>query len=277
MKFSERIGIAKPATEIQLKSMNDDLRNSLWNFIAVILDNHVLNTYQLLKKYYINYYKLSIDKLPRDSGSCRIELRERFYKCEWFEVYNFLEFTMKNQESLLGIVNATINFEEDLNKILSIELSGYRSINYEIVPIIEEAEIISIRDAMTNSDKYGLNGVKIHFSNSLKLIGEKPLGDYKNSIKESISAVESICKILANEKSGGLEKALTKIDEKLKLHSALKKGLLNLYGYTSDENGIRHANIDDSEVGYPEASFMLVACAAFVNYIITKSIEKSIL
>ncbi len=41
---------------------------------------------------------------------------------------------------------------------------------------------------------------------------------------------------------------------------------LKLYGYSSDEDGIRHAILEEKEIGFDEAKFMLVACSGFVNY-----------
>ena len=45
--------------------------------------------------------------------------------------------------------------------------------------------------------------------------------------------------------------------------------LIKLYAYTSDENGIRHAEgLFENDVTFEEAEFMLVSCSAFVNYLI---------
>ena len=52
-----------------------------------------------------------------------------------------------------------------------------------------------------------------------------------------------------------------------KLHPALTKAFLALYGFTSDEDGIRHSLQDESTLTYADAKFMLVACAGFVSYL----------
>jgi hypothetical protein len=44
-----------------------------------------------------------------------------------------------------------------------------------------------------------------------------------------------------------------------------------MYGYTSDESGIRHGMLDDPNVGFPEAKFMIIACSAFANYLVLKA------
>ena len=101
--------------------------------------------------------------------------------------------------------------------------------------------------------------------------------DLGNSLKESISAVESACKLLIGEKSGGLDKALAKLDAQISLHPALKKSLLSLYGYTSDESGIRHAILETSNIGFAEAKFMLVTCSALLNFFLDKARQAKLI
>jgi len=49
-----------------------------------------------------------------------------------------------------------------------------------------------------------------------------------------------------------------------------------MYGYTSDEDGIRHAMLEEPDVGFEDAKFMLVACSAFINYLKVKADKASI-
>lgn len=98
--------------------------------------------------------------------------------------------------------------------------------------------------------------------------------DYRNSIKESISAVECICREITGEST--LDKSLKKIESKgVTFNSQMKKGLENLYYYTNDaDTGIRHALMDDKNAPTAdEAIFMLVSCSAFVNYLIKKKLD----
>ena len=46
--------------------------------------------------------------------------------------------------------------------------------------------------------------------------------------------------------------------------------LTSCTGYTSDEQGVRHAMMDDPRVCFAEAKFMLVACSAFADYVVAK-------
>jgi hypothetical protein len=105
----------------------------------------------------------------------------------------------------------------------------------------------------------------------LALLSARPNPDYRNSIKESISAIESIARLIGKDVSG-LDKPLAALKEKANLHPAMVDSFCKLYGYTSTDTGIRHALVDESyPVDFPDAKFMLVSCSGFVSFLIEKS------
>jgi thiaminase len=83
--------------------------------------------------------------------------------------------------------------------------------------------------------------------------------------------VESVSRTL--DPSADLSKALARLEQKISIHAAMKKGFTSLYGYASDENGIRHALLEAGEAKVDEADalFMIGACAAFVSYLLNKA------
>ena len=112
--------------------------------------------------------------------------------------------------------------------------------------------------------------------NALDLLSNRKSPDYRNPIKESISAVEAICKIITGKQKATLGGALKEIEKKIKLHPALKNAFNSLYGYTNDAEGIRHALLDKSSLSFEDAKFMLVSCSAFTNYLISKASKAGI-
>jgi len=139
-----------------------------------------------------------------------------------------------------------------------------------LTKITSKEEINEIEEAL----KLPYESVKLHIDNALKLLSDKENPDYRNSIKESISAVESICKNIVDDPSATLGQSLNKIDKHLDLHPALKLAFKKLYGYTNDKDGIRHSLMDKDTIDFEDAKYMLVSCSAFVNYIIAKLPEK---
>lgn len=141
----------------------------------------------------------------------------------------------------------------------------------------DKNEIQEIEESLVNSAVPHLKSVYVHLSTALSLLSDRKSPDYRNSIKESISAVESISKIIAGDRKAELGKALKVLSDKIGLHNGLKAGFSSIYGYTSDEGGIRHAMSDEKEIYFEDAKYMLVACSAFVNYLIMKAERAGII
>ena len=97
-------------------------------------------------------------------------------------------------------------------------------------------------------------------------------GDWAGCVRESIHAVESVALRLASTEST-LGAALKVIEKNGHLHGALKSAFEKLYGYSSDEKGVRHALVFDDEARVDEADalFMLGACASFVCYLLARA------
>ena len=134
-----------------------------------------------------------------------------------------------------------------------------------ILPAATSEEGRAIGNALEDVRAAGLQGAESHLRDSGRLINA---GDWAGSVRESINAVESVARRIAPE-AQTLGSALKKMG---KLHPALKEAFSSLYGYTSDEQGIRHARLDEaaSPAQRDEAVFMLGACASFVSYMLRK-------
>lgn len=279
MRFSERYGY-KPVREIiQKESIDQDLKNGLWNAISECIFNAYSRPYlargniisgsnleSFFKSLFHSHFKKRIDQIPYSIESTIAEIDTLFFKTyKWYEIYNFIEacieyFPFKEEKHDFIIL---------VNDCLQIENSAYRVINNQITPVTSEQEIQSIEEALKNSQLY--SSAQQHLNQALKLLSDRQSPDYRNSIKESISAVESICKIVTQNEKASLGQALKLIEDKYGLHEALKKSLSQLYGYTSDGDGIRHAMLEESNLSYIDAKFMLVACTNFINYLIDKT------
>lgn len=278
MRFSERYGY-KPVREIiQKESMDDDLRNLLWSILNDYFWKKVdhggnlsyskyANISSLLNAYWVLHFKKPNDTIPISTSETINNIRNYFFSCAWHEVYSLIEVTIENSPSTF--YKYKNSFIAQINKTLQEENSGYRIINNQVIEITSEQEIQSIEEALENSQLY--SGVQQHLNQALKLMSDRQHPDYRNSIKESISAVESICKIITGNDKASLGQALKIIEDKFGLHEALKKSLSQLYGYTSDADGIRHAMLEESNLTYIDAKFILVACTNFINYLIDKT------
>lgn len=278
--FSQRKGFKPIKSVMQVDYMDTELRNGLWNALTLFYWNQVkgdlIPQYEkmdiLFKKLWFSYFKKPIDTLRNLWPDTYREIREYFFNCKWYEVYDFIEFIANNYPGEYNAVNP--EFMDLCNSVLERELSAYRFVGGKITQITSEAEVSEIEEALEISKP--LKAVNTHLKRALDLLANRKSPDYRNSIKEAISAVEAICNLITKEKKATLGQALKRIEDKVSLHPALKNAFSNLYGYTSDAEGIRHALLNEPNLSFEDAKFMLVSCSAFVNYLISKASKAGI-
>ncbi len=274
MKFSQRMGLVPVGDVVQTEGMSDALRNSLWNVLDERFwsrDGFLTSGYGGLgeidgfsRNIWANYLKIRLDSRPEYGFQIVDKLRVYFFNSKWYEVYDFIEFIFQsyNVPRLVASVN----------HILERELAGFRVIDSIVTPITSQEQQAAVEQALAPGP---FAGVEVHLRQALQHLSNRKNPDYRNSIKESISAVESIvCELSGNPKAS-LVDGLKVLERSGELHGALKNGFSSLYGYTSDANGIRHALLDEAHVDAADAMFFLVSCASFVNYLKAKQAKAT--
>ncbi|MDX2191283.1 MAG: hypothetical protein SFY32_15630 [Bacteroidota bacterium] len=279
--FSQRSGIKPVRTIIQRESADELLRNQLWNALTIFYWNRVPTWKNeakrpiriLLTRIWIKHYGNRLDELDDYFPKLINLIKADFLKLSWNEMFDILEFVPNNYEEEVyngGYDNETNkDFVSFANQVLEEHLSAYRFIDKLIVEISSEQEIVSIEEALQETSKF--QPVKTHLKRALELLSDRKKPDYRNSIKESISAIESLSCIVTQNPKATFGQALKVIEKNHELHPALKNSFSNLYGYTSDSDGIRHSLLEESNIKQEDAKFMLIVCSAFINYLIIKS------
>ncbi|MDV1584951.1 hypothetical protein RZQ81_04640 [Klebsiella pneumoniae] len=270
-RFSQRYGYVKVEDVFQLNDLNEETRKAIWNYLYLgLFSNRGLQDRptRCAQSIWIHYFNNPADNIPAYDRDFRYEnsllatIKEYIYEAKWFNVLDLLE-------ELLDYTSDFYQFDlgEYINAVFEKYGVGYRVIDGLITPISDEVEIESIEGALANNTESARN----HFTRALELMADREQPDYRNSIKESISAIESLCKKISGNEKGTLGDCLKTIEDKGHIHPAMKRAFQQLYGYTSDQGGIRHALTDDSdEPTLEEARYMLVICSAFSNYLVSK-------
>lgn len=282
--FSQRIGKTPIQKTMQIESIDGELKAMLCNVFKRLLLDKIPKQYltPFSETMWHRFFKRDFREMP---GIARFQddLLELIYDPtkEWYETYDLIEVSVKTliicikQDYEYSIVN---NFVDALNRTLIRENAGYRFINGIFAPITNEFEIKELVEVFSNTKQFtSFKGANTHLSSALKFLSDKENPDYRNSMQESISAVESIAKAMCNQDGGDLSKALNKLTKTIKLHRRLCDGFIAIYNYTSDADGIRHGLKREDEPCYLEdARYMLISCSAFVNYLIFKCKEAGL-
>ena len=275
------------------KLLNNDamlsrFRNRVWNAFCVLLDTYHSSC---VASKSVRYYeavstllfcvvdKIGLEVVDEDPYTTRERLHELLDDASQFnDIYDFIE---AHLEALFdpprlpyGITGIDIQRvrEEAIKRysqLLKDENQPYQLYGTHLIPLVDDLGMNEIEKAGTTH----YDSVDKHIEKAWTLFSNRKSPDYENSIKESVSAVEAMCCIItgASGAKATLGVALGKLkDNGVHIHGAMERAFSSLYGYTSNESGIRHGGIDFKNAPAEDAKYMLVSCSAFVNYLVEK-------
>lgn len=281
--FSERYGYMNPTDVIIRERITLDIQNAICSCFDALPDMFCKTgvvdnmAYDSMERYlWTHFLNKRESKFPLDFFSNQLvaipfienATQPWYRKLDMVEcaVHYLYEWDDNHPNSIYCMHSS---FIDRLNSEFKRLNFGYRMVNGEIVEITSEEEIVAIETAIQQSK----SNIKVHLSRALELCAQRPIGDYRNSIKESISAVEAFCREQTHTSTLG--KAFSSLQSKgIVIPPILRNALGNLYTYTNQPyTGIRHALMDVDSTYTPaaeEALFMLVSCSAFINYLRSK-------
>lgn len=267
--FSLRNGYAK-SKAIKMKGLDESCQNRLWN----VLDGFIANNDECIEYFQsVNYVMDHLGEIkisaPIHIKNAIPTIREHFFE-KWYRSFDVIEMFLTYVYEDGSLMPCEPNeYTTTFNYVLEEEKSGYRFLENKAVNITNSAEL-ELLNEVTHLE---FENVNIHFKKAIDFYADRVEPDYENSIKESISAVEAMCCIITgiDGANSSLGKTLKKLkDNDIYIHPALESAFSSMYGYTSDENGIRHGGIDFTNAPEEDAKYMLLSCSAFVNYLIAK-------
>lgn len=281
LSFSQRMGITPAEPPLQVDSLDADARMAIWNAMYKAFPTLFTNSpisfldygvQSLCESLWAHYFKKNLANLHTTTP-----LREAIQQAillntaKWNEIFDLCEYL------LCAKTEGAKSFHYTLSEALEANNVGYRVVGNEICPITSETELQAIDSALNLPDTFA--GARKHLQTALQLFSDRENPDYRNSIKESISAVESVCMVLTGDPKTTLGKAIKHLKDKgVVIHTALESGFSSIYGYTSNKSGIRHGMIDPGiEVSSEDALFMLVSCSAFCHYLQQKGSKAGLI
>ena len=276
--FSERYNYVKVSDVIIRETITPEIQNAICSCYdrlqRIFIDSgyYYDTPYNDMERYLWTYFLNQREGNFYDGRKKRVVATSFIEDAEnpWYRKMDLLEFTIKYLHEYDTQNNKRYSAFNTFTQLLNYNFErlnfAYRVVNTEIIEITAKEELDTIESATHDSP----SNVKMHLNEAIKLYAQRPVGNYRNSIKESISAVEAYCREITGEKTLG--NALNNLQSKgIIIPNILKVAFDKLYAYTNQpDTGIRHALMDD-EGGYipasEEALFMLVSCSAFINYL----------
>ena len=277
LTFSQRHEYEPLPEPMQLENISQDLRRAIWNairnlFLGVQKSAYGEYFFDSNEKRFIERFLGEFFSKPESNISTDYEdvikvCKRAILESKFNKILDFLEI-MLNDEYIM------MNFAERIKRLFKKHAAPYwldiSQQPYQFFPQCNESQGEAIQKAIETLLNNNMGGAVAHLRQAAEHINAQ---QYADSIADSIHAVESAACTIDPKASKTLKPALNSLEKTgLLNHQALKEAFNKLYGYTSDEQGIRHALLDETKtnVGLDEAMFMYGACASFAAYLVNK-------
>ena len=276
--FSQAQGYEEIPGPLKLEELPKDARTRIWNLFFVHLKKTMSTEMMggswiggdwapVFQAAHTKFDVRALDDWRTDFEPFCKNLRTRIESLPFNKVFDLIQFVLRHPRCPHGFVTEMRRTFVDSHLAYTIDVGPPPTIFPAATPE-EGAAIVKSLQLLRQAD---LDGSAAHLRKASECINE---GDWAGSVRESIHAVESVARQLDPEAAQTLGPALKSIERRGALHPALKKAFDKLYGYTNNEQGIRHAHLGqmDARVGQDEAVFMLGACASFASYLWRKHV-----
>lgn len=186
---------------------------------------------------------------------------------EYEEVLTFIEHILRDENCPAELHESLAKAFEESPIAYFIMRTGNR---LTIAPRTSDRLSESVQKSLRTLHSMGMEGPVAHLHQAAEHIKKQ---QYPDSIVDSIHAVESIVCVIDPNSNSTLGQALNSLSrDRILKHPPLVKMLETLYGWTSNEPGLRHGlkNKGAADVGLDEAMLLFGACACFVDYLASK-------
>ena len=275
LSFSQSHGYEEIPRPLKLGELPKEARTRIWNlFYAHLLKTRLPEELlvggpwigggwePILRKVHTELDDGALDDWNSDFSPACKKLRDFIETRPFNKVFDLIQFVLRQRECTSDFKQQMQGTFEQCRLAYIIDIARPPT----IVPAVTPEEGRTLVDAIRTLREAGLDGSASHLQKASEHLNAS---DWAGSVRESIHAVESVARQLDPGAAKTLGPALSSLKKRGAVHPALEGAFSKLYGYTSDQQGIRHPLLDqpDANVGIDEAVFMLGACASFASYL----------
>jgi hypothetical protein len=188
--FSRRRGYSPPPVQGKLEELSDDARSRLWDiFYLHICATHVGTAGQplppfdfFLREVWTELYHGRIDELP-PAYALVAKIKNGFIRGIWYYPLDILEASFEVGGKL---IRSPDEVASQIRDALERENQAYTFVGGRFIERMPGYEVASVETAL----KTEIEAIREHFETALRMLTDRDTPDFRNSIKESISALK---------------------------------------------------------------------------------------
>jgi hypothetical protein len=270
--FSQRTGLEPIPPQLKLDEVSAELRRLLEYYISLEIgrESYVPGDYRMFRDkwkrvamdLHVLFFKQPVDAFDYKVSGSKGRLSATIQRADIGQLFDMVEFLVRHP----GCSN---ELKRELADSFVMARAAYRVFdNKYIAAIGTEEQAAAFERAIADAEAKNATAARKQLIAAGVALRN---ADWAGTVRESIHAVEAMAVRLA-PRTNTLGAALKELEQRGHLHGGLKAAFGSLYGYSSGEEGVRHALVfsDEAQVDEADALFMLGACASFVSYLLAR-------
>jgi hypothetical protein len=272
LPFSQRTGFEPIPPQLKLGEVPAELRRLFYYYTSLEIDRESYTQYssrvfrdewrRVAMDLHVLFFKEPADEFDYGAYENKERLKDFIDRANIGRLFDLIEFFVRHH-------GCSDEMKRELADAFVTARAAYRVFdNKYIAAIGTEEQGAAFECAVSEAEAKNATAVRKQLIAAGLALRD---GHWADSVRESIHAVEAMAVRLAPG-TETLGAALKVLEQGGHLHGSLKAAFGSLYGYSSDEEGVRHALVfgNEAQVDEADALFMLGACASFVSYLLAR-------
>jgi hypothetical protein len=270
--FSQRTGLEPIPPQLKLGEASGELRNLLNYALSLEIDRESYAPYtsaifkdewkRVAMDIHVRFFGNTIDTFNHGAYENEKSYERFIWSADIGKLFDFVEFLVRHPR-------CSTELKREFEEAFATARAAYRVFDSKYIAAIgTDEQAAAFERAITDAEAKNATAARKQLIAAGVALRNS---DWAGSVRESIHAVEAMAVRLAPG-TDVLGEALKVLEQSGRLHGGLKKAFAALYGYSSDQEGVRHALVfdDEAKVDEADALFMLGACASFVSYLLAR-------
>ena len=248
LTFSQRHGYEALPQPMRLEEISDALRREIWNAVRALLlsyrkgfsvDSYYLHTngQKFIERAFGKFQKRSEDEVSTIYGRVMNICKNVVTTHQFNLVLDFLEIMIDEQKGSREFGDRIKELFESHGAAYRLEISAF---DCQFIPCASKEQGDAVQEAFETLREGGMDGATTHLRGAAGHINAEPIR--RLYLRQHSCGGVGSPRVLDPKASKTLTPALNSLEKAGVLkHRALKEAFAKLYGYTSDEQGIRHA------------------------------------
>ena len=261
--FSKRYGLRPTPEGLMYEDVPERARVGLYHILRQFFEHKYLDLYNdlcIALRIPVNRNQANIFLAPE-------AIEKLIMDCQWWQFYDICEVLWQGLEYNKREKNS---LSEEINTLLREEHLGFELRDGKVEKIGSGFIDARVEEARYLLKEPEFKGADEHFEKALKALNTRPNPDVENCIKDAVSAIESVGRIIVNDDKALLSDIIKDMARNKIIPKPLDEAIQKVYAYRGDQPGVAHGLVGTSKVTIDDAEFVLAMSAAIIIYLVKK-------